>query len=418
MPPRRAGIGRTALLVLVQCLLVFLLVEVALRLARSHFEGLDRLLYLPEVSTRFDEVETLEELLSHSMLGYRPFKGSSGFMLNSRGLRTPEYEREPAPGTYRVVVIGDSFAYASGGTPYGFHWPYLTGVGLAEARSEPVEVVNLGAPGVGAAFYYRMWQLEGSKLGADQVVLSLFLGNDLTDEQGMKAELGGERSLLDRLVLRSLAVRAARALVLLQGLEESGSEPESELSGDSAGGPVAPAGSVPTPSESSEQPVGGYEVMAYRENFDPERPTMRPKVYMQTTFDRMRVAMKRNRRAVDDRMGRIFAALGAIRDEVEAAGGRFTVMLIPDEYQVSESLRRVVLERLGTLPEDYDLRQPQDVALEWCESTGIDCLDLLPALDQASRDARQYKPRDTHWNYAGNALAARVLLDHLLDGET
>jgi hypothetical protein len=404
--PRR-GRGRRILLVSAQVLLALLVLEVGLRLARGHFKGLDRLLYLPDVSTAYDEIGTLEELLDESMLGYRPFKGSSGFVLNSRGLRTPEYEIEKRPGTWRLVVLGDSFAYASGGMPYGLHWPYLTGRGLEERISRPVEVVNLGAPGIGPAFYYRMWQLEGSRLGADRVVVSLYVGNDLTDEwEGAGNDLG-EEDAIRRLARWSLGVRAARALYLLRGLEDS--PQDNALEAESAA--ATPHESGPGP----ETPRGGYEVMRYRERFDPMSPSMRPHAYLEKTADRMKICLKRNAAPLGRRVERIFPFLEAIRDQVGAGGGGFTVMLVPDEFQVSEPLREAVYRHLGTEAAQYDLRLPQERILARCEASAMDCLDLLPAFERGSGEAVLYKPRDTHWNLEGNALAARLLAEHLAE---
>ncbi len=411
MPSRRAGFGRKTLLVVGQLLLVLMVMEVVLRVARDHFAGLDRLLYLPEVSTAYEEVGSLEELLGQSLLGWRPYKGSAGFILNSRSLRTPEYEEDKAPGTYRVVVLGDSFAWASGGTPYGFHWPYLTGRGLEDASGERVEVINLGAPGIGPAFYYRMWQLEGSRLGPDHVVLSLFVGNDLTDEQGSEAAPLGQQGLVDRMARWSLTVRAARALSRLRGLERSSDDQSVELSPEDS--PVGSAGQGEPGDESGTERRGGYEVMRYRENFDPNQPSMFPGVYLNRTLERMRISETHNRPALEERVDAVFLILQAIRSEVEETGARFTVVLIPDEYQVSETLRELIYERLEESPENYDLRQAQDEILARCESTGLDCLDLLPEFTRLGATTSLYKPRDTHWNLEGNSLAARLIVEHI-----
>jgi cell volume regulation protein A len=40
---------------------------------------------------------------------------------------------------------------------------------------------------------------------------------------------------------------------------------------------------------------------------------------------------------------------------------------------------------------------------------GVEVLDLLPAFAEAGQQTRLYKPRDTHWNLAGNRLAATVI---------
>jgi hypothetical protein len=41
---------------------------------------------------------------------------------------------------------------------------------------------------------------------------------------------------------------------------------------------------------------------------------------------------------------------------------------------------------------------------------GLQTIDLLPAFEEAGRGVRLYKPRDTHWNLAGNRVAAEAIL--------
>jgi hypothetical protein len=40
---------------------------------------------------------------------------------------------------------------------------------------------------------------------------------------------------------------------------------------------------------------------------------------------------------------------------------------------------------------------------------GIPMLDLLPVFRAGTETGRLYKPQDTHWNIAGNELAARQI---------
>jgi hypothetical protein len=294
--------------------------------------------------------------------------------------------------------------------PYGLHWPYLTGRGLEERISQSVEVVNLGAPGIGPAFYYRMWQLEGARLGADRVVVSLYVGNDLTDEWEAAGNDLGEEDVVRRLARWSLGVRAARALYLLRGLEDSTQDAALEAE-------TAAAAAVNVGGPGSEAPRGGYEVLRYRERFDPMGPSMRPLAYLEKTGDRMKICLKRNAAALERHVARIFPFLEAIRHQAEAGGGGFTVMLVPDEFQVSESLREAVYRHLATEAAQYEPRLPQERILARCAAAAMDCLDLLPAFERGSLEAVLYKPRDTHWNLEGNALAARLLAQRLAEAE-
>ena len=40
---------------------------------------------------------------------------------------------------------------------------------------------------------------------------------------------------------------------------------------------------------------------------------------------------------------------------------------------------------------------------------GVSFFDLLPSFKREAATTRLYKPQDTHWNIAGNALAASTL---------
>jgi len=44
---------------------------------------------------------------------------------------------------------------------------------------------------------------------------------------------------------------------------------------------------------------------------------------------------------------------------------------------------------------------------------GIKYIDLYHGFENKS-EIRLYKPRDTHWNIAGNQLAANIIQEHIL----
>ena len=187
------------------------LLELALRLLGPDLPGGQTLLYHPDDRGRYDGAATLEELLQRSVMGFEPGTLWQGFVKNSRAFRTVEYGEAKPPGTFRVLVLGDSFAYSSGGVPYRSHWPELLRQLLAAERARPVEVLNLGVPAVDTAFEVRLWELEGSRLGADLVVLGFSVGSDFTDALGARRE----RSGLDRAARGSYLLRVVRNLSLI-----------------------------------------------------------------------------------------------------------------------------------------------------------------------------------------------------------
>jgi hypothetical protein len=86
------------------------------------------------------------------------------------------------------------------------------------------------------------------------------------------------------------------------------------------------------------------------------------------------------------------------------------VVLIPDETQVDAALQAEVARSWGRPVEGIDFARPSRVLANALEHARVSALDLTPALQQAARSRRLHKPRDTHWNIAGNRLAAEHIV--------
>lgn len=396
MTPR---LRRWALFLAVQLLLAGVILEGGLRLARHWHGGLRAILYSPTVKTEYDSAGTTEELLERSMLGFHPFEPRGGYVLNARGFRTPEYAFEPDPGTSRVLILGDSFAFASGGVPWSLGWPAVLERRLDAELPEPVEVINLGVPAVGPAFELRLWELEGVRLEPDVVVLAFFVGNDFTDESGMDLQ----RTPDSRMARWSLAYRLVRNLGRL-------ARQRARVGGLPSGSP-APA----VPGEGRSR--GGFEIPAYLEAYDDRAPLLDPEAFLQLEKGRLDLTAEDRRQEFVQLARRTEEILVRLHRSVRAHGARLVLLIIPDEVQVSPELFARVVESYGLDADDYDLTRPQRWLLDFCRREGLACLDLLPAM-RARRSATGdplYRPRNTHWNRAGNRLAGTALAAFLLE---
>jgi len=89
-------------------------------------------------------------------------------------------------------------------------------------------------------------------------------------------------------------------------------------------------------------------------------------------------------------------------------------VLIPDEMQMNTALQRAALKKLRVTEPEMDFALPNRLLSQALRKAGIPCLDLLEPFRAASSRMRLYKPQDTHWNLAGNKLAAELLAEHLL----
>jgi hypothetical protein len=393
---------RLVVFLVVQAVLVLGLTELVLRLVGPRSEALRQLVVEPASVVRIEGADTLEELMETTMVGFRPLSESFGFVLNSRSLRTKEYTEVKAAGTERVLAFGDSFTWASGGLPHRQHWPTILEERLAALSARPVEVLRFGVPATGPAFQLRLWQLEGSRLDADAVVVAFFVGNDFIDHQrelaGSALRPGGWRN---RLVGTSMTIR------LLINLRRA-------LAATDDGGEITKAAAAEA--GDSLAPVPGSELPGYREGGRFDRPKLEEERFLEIEARRMLLCHRSQRTTFETLLAGVAEVLVSFRDEVEATGARFLVMVIPDEYQVSPRLAAEIVERDGGSIGDYDLGLPQRRLTEVLGARGIELLDLLPVFAERGATMALYGTRDTHWNHAGNLLAADLLAERLVSG--
>lgn len=306
---------------------------------------------------------------SYNRFRGRPGAMVRGFALNDRGFMDLPVLADKGDG-FRIVALGDSFAF--GVVPYPSN--YLT---LLEKRLDrprrPVEVVNMGIPKISPVEERTVLLREGLALDPDLVLLSVFVGNDFLEVLGSSSR---DRGLVD----------SSYVLSLLRFAATIGAQPD---------------------------PGALYGQRAY----DDRAPTMSEATYLEVLEHRARI-YRTDWKHWPEALDRTVAAIADIENDCRRRGTPLTVVVIPDEIQVDEKVRRWVMQRSPTYrSESIDLLRPTRELVEHLVSLDIDVLDLYPAFRNVSDERRLYKPRDTHWNLAGNRLAARVIATHLLDGQ-
>jgi hypothetical protein len=385
--PGRLGLSRRRaarflVLLAVQLTLVFALLEAALRWIGPRHAGLNGLLYIPSVRTDFDRIGDLPTLMRASVEGYRPREQHGDFVYNSRSMRTREYTGEKKPGVYRIAVFGDSFAHGSGGTPYRQMWTTRLEGALKEHRE--VEVFSLGVGGVGPGFELRLWELERELLRADGVVVGFFVGNDFTDERPetpWRESAVRQHSLVVRLIGNAARLWRERALAD-QWIATAAETP-----------PGTPGGTVADP----------HYVR------DPNRRKLSDQALLGIEGRLIQICLGRQRAWFERRAREVLQVLARFHAEVTSDGSRFLVLLIPDLVQVDDALRARVLEQLGVAAADVEVDCPQRLLTRLLDERGIESLDLLPLFRERAPSEPLYWLGDTHWNVAGNALAAEAL---------
>lgn len=303
---------------------------------------------------------------------------------NSLGFFDRDYAPRPAPGAVRIVVVGDSFSW-NGGLD-GNYTARLERMFEARLGGHRVDVVNTGYPGTNTREQTAMLGKFGFRYHPDIVVLGFFLGNDLLDAQPHRMRIVLNDTFYD------VDERSLRVLF---------------------GYPLVPHWRL---RQFARQKYQEWSIILQRDPAAERQPEM---PFPEQTF----LAIQRNRLRVfaptfleDERVAAVREALAGMRDLNASRGVEFHVALYPDEMQVDESVLSRVLDSRSLRRRHYDLDQPNRVVLAQLADLGIPAIDLTPAFRAAASEREEplYIPRNTHWNAAGNELAATQLFDYLL----
>jgi lysophospholipase L1-like esterase len=298
---------------------------------------------------------------------YNRFRGKPGapdydFYLNSRGFKDVEFNSEKETNTYRVLALGDSFAF--GVVPYRHNYLTLLEQQL-NSGGRRIEVLNMGIPDLGPQHYLALLANEGLQLQPDMVLVSFFIGNDFTDTM-----VAGRTSFYEY-----SAVAALIKYVI---------DLNRKYAGRVIHGPAS---------------------------YDDNVPTFTEEAYLSIERDRSLIYMKREpfKKAFADAMG----YLVRIKELCNSRKIALRVVIIPDELQVNPVLRAKVLKALNASSDELDFTLPNRFLNEQLRVHGIDHFDLLEDFSSASARMNLYKPNDGHWNIAGNKLAADILASYI-----
>jgi lysophospholipase L1-like esterase len=293
--------------------------------------------------------------------------------IDREGLRGPEIGVK-TPGTLRILVLGDSFAFGVGAREEETYPARLQQI--LRARGVRAEVLNAGAPGYGVpdeAAWFERW---GKPLAPDVVLVTVFLGNDLQD-----AVPGPKPMAVDG----ALVLPGEKAGSLSRWLYYH-SQLFVLIKNSSLGASLRRLLGRPEPLETRQQ----------REEFD---------LYAREgTSEALRQGVAETERAV--------AALAA-----EAGTARVLAVIVPSLIQVDPRRWQANLRRFGLAPARYDQTRPNAIFRGVFTRHGIPVLDLTaPFAAAVSRQRKIYFSIDQHLTPAGYRLAAETVAGALAAG--
>jgi hypothetical protein len=291
----------------------------------------------------------------------RPFAKDYDSRLNSRGFKDAESSLQKKPGVFRILAIGDSFCF--GVVPYRYNFLTLLEQRLNQA-GKPAEVINMGIPGAGVKSYLTLLNNEGLKTCPDMVICFFFIGNDFLDE----IERNNRSFLYAFIKYVSSIVFKAR-------------------------------GTIPQDNQ----------------QYDDNAAFFSPQYYLKIERLRSRVFLKRNP-FFAYQLSQVVLHLKKINDICAVRNIRFLTVVITDELQLNPVLQSEVIASFNNLnKDDFDFGLPNRQLHLVLAEQGVESLDLLEDFVRVAKEKRLYKPCDTHWNIAGNGLAAELIFEKLKD---
>jgi len=318
---------------------------------------------LGELSLRlYNYVDPLPLFYSDSYNRFRgkPFEPDYSFHLNSEGFKDVEFAKAKTAGTIRILGIGDSFAF--GVVPYEYNYLTLVEQELKQAGHN-IELINMGIPNIGPREYLSLLVREGFVLDPDTVLLSFFIGNDF--------EIERRRSVLSYSYVASLLTYALARW--------------SKFEGQIVHGPA---------------------------RYDDNEPTFTDDAYLNLELARSTI-FRRNNAGFEERLEATMSYLSQIKRLCDDRKIGLTIALIPDEMQMDTPLQRRVIAASRLSAPAFDFTLPNRLLRARLEELKIDYIDLLTEFSAHAANERLYRRNDSHWNIAGNGLAARILRQHV-----
>jgi len=300
---------------------------------------------------------------SYNRFRGKPFSNDYGFTLNSKGFKDIEYTKEKSSNVYRILGIGDSFVY--GAVPYQYN--FLTILEEKFNRNgKKIEIINMGIPCIGVDSYYSLIINEGLELNPDLIICCFTIGNDFTERMHDKHNF----------YLLSFFKYLFKIIPHYKG---------DVIRGDGE----------------------------YHDN----KPSFSLDKFMQIVWIRSWIFLKGGKPFEEQlylQNNYACSYIRKIKDICDYKKMKLLVVIIPEELQVDNNLQKDFYSRFKDLDmEDFDFSFPNKLLSSQLEKLNIEYIDLLNDFVIASKIKRLYKPNDTHWNIAGNELAANLIYEKI-----
>src|SRR2546423_6357617 len=380
--------------------------------------------------------------LRPGMEGWYRKEGEAFVRINGDGLRDREHSKTKPPNTFRIAVVGDSYAEAFQVDEEKAFWSVM-GRRLQDCPAmagRRVEVINFGVSGYGTAQELLTLREKVWDYSPDIVLLAVTTNNDVLDNSRALKQtdeipyftLDGDRLTLDNSFrdaasfrLRDSALnRAGRwlrdHLRFVQAIHQAHAALKSKLAewrerradaqkkNEQAG--AAPSVNGTNTNAAGNVPAGGDATTpnAQTEGAPTEEPGAANMIYREPQDDVWRDAWR-----VTEKL------LAAMNDEVKQHGARFLVVTLSNGIQVypEAAARQRFAQGLGVRDLFYAERRFRSLG----EREGFAVYNLAPDLQLYADEHKVFlhgfgrEPGNGHWNEEGHRVAGELIAQKLCE---
>jgi hypothetical protein len=347
------------------------LVLVGIAFALVIAEGASVLLARTSSATIFLAAGGAQATLSRNRMP--PYALYAGSHLNGGGFHDDAFVAS-SPDRPVVAVLADSFGLGIVPRAANFIQVAEDRLRLGQVGSgRRVLLHDFGVPAIGVPEYALLLETEVAATAPDLVIVCLFPSNDLESVDPLRRV----RWSLGRWLIIDLSRRVGSWLAEELRSSDRWQTPLASVGPAASGRDLAPSLLRPTLSEETFLRIE----RARLRGLDPRDPTQ------------------------VRRIDRLIGLLESMRGSQPAA---VQIVMIPDEFQVSDPLYRDLVRTDPALA-DFDRNALHHEIRGRLRSAGFRVLDLLDALRAAEAVAPTYHLRDTHWNEWGNRVAGEAL---------
>jgi len=285
--------------------------------------------------------------------------------------------------SHRILTLGDSFSVYLREKKQNYN--HILQQEFNESGRKDVEIVNAGMEAMGPGYYWHVMNNLGDLFKPDLIIVGFFVGNDF-EEADFSVYIGNFIVEPKNLYKRYLKYDQFRHWRIYRLLKNKYSR---------------------------------YRDAQLKKEEAKSQPSQEAGTFSQTTFlevEKKRSWMfdKNNWRLLNQQWRECSEIILKMKNWCDRRKIKLVIAILPEQFQVDQALRQAVLTKYDHIAkENLDLSYPNNLIVNFCRTHNIHCLDMLGQFQEQGKTRQLYSVRDSHWNAAGNRLAADLLFDYL-----